>query len=80
MPERTAQAPSLADVLTRFHSGEVTTVEEACGQVWEALSARLPTPEARDTDASDYEAGYLDGVNDCREVHWLILRQFCGEK
>ena len=80
MAERTAQTPSLADILTRFESGEVATVEEACRQVWQALLARLPAPEDPNVDVSDYEAGYLDGVNECREVHQVILRLFCREK
>ena len=79
MPERTEQAPSLANILTRFQSGEVATVEEACGQVWQALLARLPTPEEPDADVSDYEAGYLEGVNDCRDVHRALLSQFCTD-
>jgi hypothetical protein len=47
--------------------------------VWQALLARLPAPEDPDADASDYEAGYLDGVNDCRDVHRAILAQFCTD-
>jgi hypothetical protein len=78
MPESTEHAPSLVNILTRFQSGEVSTVEEACGQVWQTLLARLPAPEDPNGDFSDYEAGYLDGVNDCRDVQRAILAQFCN--
>jgi hypothetical protein len=78
--EPTPPPSPLAAVLMQLKTGELETVDEACQEVWLKLEAVLPAPEEADPAwlDSDYDVGYLDGVNDARDALRYLLAQFCG--
>jgi hypothetical protein len=78
--EPTPPPSPLAAVLMQFKAGELETVDEACQAVWLKLEAVLPPPEEAHPAwlDSDYDVGYLDGVNDARDSLRYLLQHFCG--